>query len=292
MSSKGLCLFISPHLDDAALSCGGYIRQLTLSGNRVVVATLITEDLPPGLPLTWLAHRNHQQWGAGDAPFAQRRQEDSRAMANLGAEHIHLGLLDAIYRKTRNGEPLYTNDIVNIPVHAEDRIRFEPLVKEKLDALIQSLDSKPIRIFCPLALATHVDHVVVRDAVEAVTDPQCITYYEEFPYVTRPNVFSKWQLGPDRLKGWSSKVIELTEDEVSARVMAISFYGTQVSFLFPSSLLSLHEIVLARLPVMEKIFPLKPNREAAIRRMETVVRSYVSAVHGERYWYKDSIPCL
>lgn len=290
MTGEAIYLFVSPHLDDAALSCGGYIRQLASSGNRVVVATLITENPPADLPLTWLAHRNHQQWGAGDAPFALRRQEDSRAMESLGAEYVHLGLLDAIYRRAQTGELLYTKDTVNVPVHAEDRLHFEPMVKEKLAVFLQSFDSRTVRIFCPLALATHVDHVIIRHATEMVCDPKCIAYYEEFPYATRPNVFSNWQLGSDGSQGWLSKVIELTEGEINARLAAISFYETQVSFLFPSTLLSLHEIALARLPVIEKLIPLKPNREAATQRMETVVRSYVSSVNGERYWFKGIGP--
>jgi LmbE family N-acetylglucosaminyl deacetylase len=290
MTGEAVYLFVSPHLDDAALSCGGYIRQLTSSGNRVVVATLITEDLPANLPLTWLAHRNHQQWGAGDTPFSLRRQEDSRAMESLGAEYVHLGLLDAIYRRTQTGEPLYSKDIVNVPVHEEDHLYFESVVREKLAALLQSFDSRTVRIFCPLALAMHVDHVIIRHATEIVCDPKSIGYYEEFPYATRPNFFSNWQLGPDGSQGWSSKVVNLTESDINARLAAISFYKTQVSFLFPSTLLSLHEIALARLPVIEKLFPLKPNRAAAVHRMESVVRAYVSAVHGERYWFKGIAP--
>jgi LmbE family N-acetylglucosaminyl deacetylase len=286
MIDQEIHLFVSPHLDDAILSCGGTIRQIASSGKRVVVATLITEDLPGHQPLTPLARRNHRQWGGGDAPFALRRQEDIRATESLGAEHIHLGLLDAIYRRTKDGEPLYLKDIVNIPLHQEDPLYFEPMVKEKLTALLQSFDNQTVKIYSPLALAMHVDHIIIRHAVETIADAADICYYEEFPYITRPHVFDRWQLSPDGSQEWTSRTIALSEDEIKARITGISFYKTQVSFLFPSLLLSLHEIALARLPVIEKIFPLKPNREAAIRRMETVIRSYVSTVHGERYWFK------
>jgi LmbE family N-acetylglucosaminyl deacetylase len=287
MSGQEVHLFISPHLDDAVLSCGGTIRQLASSGKQVVVATLITADSPVHSPLTWLARRNHHQWGAEDMPFSLRCKEDANAIASLGAEHVHLGLLDAIYRRTQDGEPLYTKDIVNVPVHEEDRHCFEPLVNEKLVALLQSFNSQTVRIYCPLALATHVDHIIIRHAVEKVATIKHITYYEEFPYTVRPHVFDDWRNSPDGSQEWTSKVVELSEEEIKARITAISCYKTQVPFLFPSTLLSLHEIALARLPVIEKIFPLKPDREAAIQRMETVTRSYVSVVHGERYWFKS-----
>lgn len=290
MTDREVYLFVSPHLDDAALSCGGTIRQLASSGKRVVVATLITEDAPSSWPLTWLAQRNHQQWGAGDTPFKIRREEDTRAMESLGAEYIHLGLLDAIYRRIHTGEPLYTKDTVNVPVHEEDWLSFEPKVEEVLSTLLQSFGGQTLHVYCPLALAMHVDHIIIHHAVEKITDEKNITYYEEFPYATRPHVFDNWRLSQEGSQSWTSQVIELTENEVKARVSAISLNKTQVPFLFPSTWLSLHEISLARLPFVEKWFPLKPNWEAAVHRMETSVRSYVSAVHGERYWLKGADP--
>ena len=48
--SKIVHLFISPHLDDVVLSCGGYIHRLTTSGEKVVIVTVITADVPAGRP--------------------------------------------------------------------------------------------------------------------------------------------------------------------------------------------------------------------------------------------------
>jgi len=93
-----LHLFISPHLDDVALSCGGYVRRISEAGKKVVVVTVMTADLPKG-PVSWLARRNHLAWHLGDAPFALRRGEDEAAVRALGATHRHLGLLDAMYRR-------------------------------------------------------------------------------------------------------------------------------------------------------------------------------------------------
>ena len=39
-------LYLSPHLDDAALSCGGQIAQATRQGRRVLIVTVMAGDPP------------------------------------------------------------------------------------------------------------------------------------------------------------------------------------------------------------------------------------------------------
>src|SRR5688572_14693830 len=111
-------VFISPHLDDTVLSCGGLIHQLASTGEQVVNVTVITADQPDDVPFTWLAGRNHAAWALGNKPFAQRRIEDANAAAILGMESVHLGMLDAIYRRDADGHPLYTTSTVRVPVHS------------------------------------------------------------------------------------------------------------------------------------------------------------------------------
>src|SRR5438093_1734972 len=76
-------LYLSPHLDDAVLSCAGHILHERAQGRRVVVATLFGA-------------------GGGDEAgrklYQARRDEDRRALALLGAECLHLGLVDAPFR--------------------------------------------------------------------------------------------------------------------------------------------------------------------------------------------------
>ena len=106
--SKRVHLFISPHLDDVALSCGGYVRHLTSAGELVSVLTVFTADPPAGTTLSWFARRNQSAWRLSDAPFAARRGEDAAAMQLLGAQYRHLDCLDAIYRRDFVGLYLYT----------------------------------------------------------------------------------------------------------------------------------------------------------------------------------------
>ena len=105
-------LFLSPHLDDAVLSCGGFIHRLTSEGKRVLVATVFSGDLVDacGAPRA-TSDAVGQVLAMMDLPLgeamARRRREDERACARLGAELLHLDLPEALVRVGVDGQAIY-----------------------------------------------------------------------------------------------------------------------------------------------------------------------------------------
>ena len=66
-------IFLSPHADDAGLSCGGLIYQLAQAGERPIVITLFGGDPPDAGPLSDFAQSLHTRWALGaDAPAAMK----------------------------------------------------------------------------------------------------------------------------------------------------------------------------------------------------------------------------
>ena len=246
-----MLVFVSPHLDDIALSCGGYVRRLTRAGERVVMLSVCTADAPPDQALSPSAQHEHWQWQLGDQPYVERRKEDERVAAQLGAETLHLGLLDAIYRHDGAGVPLYEGkQFIGGQVHPWDWAQLYPAL---LDALRHALSLlQPARVFCPLAAGGHVDHVIVRRAAEKLCDVTRVSYYEDYPYAQK-DANELARLLSD--KAWKPHLIELTPDEIEARIAAISCYQSQLFAVFSDA-------------------AAMPNR----------VRDYVSRAGGERYW--------
>ncbi len=240
-----MILFVSPHLDDVALSCGGLVYRLTSADQSVTIATVCTADRPADWPLSEAARHEHQQWQLGDQPYQGRRAEDARACRLLGATPAHLDLLDAIYRQDAHGAPLYTNDFIGGAVHPYDWQAQLPQARTALAPLVQAAT----QVYCPLAIGGHVDHVIVRRAVESLAGRSAIRYYEDFPYADKLDQFN-----PPR--GCAFEQIALTVREVDARIRAIACYGSQLSAVFGSA-------------------AAMPER----------VRGYVSRVGGERYWF-------
>ncbi len=138
-------LYLSPHLDDAALSCGGLIWEQAQSGEEVSLWTICAGD-PPSGPLSPFAESVHARWGTGREASAARRAEDIRSCAILGAAFHHLSIPDCIYRRSpKTGEVLYgSEETIFGPVHPE-----ETLLVSKLARQISRLFKRARRSFAP-----------------------------------------------------------------------------------------------------------------------------------------------
>jgi len=98
LTAGARCLVLSPHLDDAVLSCGALLRELA-PRCEITVLTLFTEatDGPHGRA----ARSFLRQCAHPDAAtlFRARRDEDRAVVESLGARPEHLGLTDALFRR-------------------------------------------------------------------------------------------------------------------------------------------------------------------------------------------------
>src|SRR5215510_3216401 len=116
--------FLSPHFDDAALSCGGQIAQLTQRGEKVVVFTVMAGDPPVEFQHTPFTQELHKRWGLGNSPIEGRRLEDTIALRSLGADVKFGPYPDAVYRVDGQGQPLYPESTsIFGPVHPDDPVR-------------------------------------------------------------------------------------------------------------------------------------------------------------------------
>lgn len=225
-------IYISPHLDDAALSCGGAIASQVAAGEPALVVTLLAGDAPdPQSPdaalsgsLSPFAVELHARWGLGAAPMAGRRAEDRLALEALGASALHLPFLDAIYRTGPDGRPLYpSREAIFGPLHlSEERL---------VDELAQALAALPpaARVYAPLGVGGHVDHILARLAVERWHPAQTgLWYYEEYPYAEAPEQTARALGG----RAWREHLVPLTAADLQAKVEAIARYTSQINSLF------------------------------------------------------------
>lgn len=169
-------IFISPHLDDVALSCGGLVWDLAQMGHTVSVWTLVA-GFPSNEDYSPFAQQIHSEWGfAGAEAFQVRRAEDRAACAVMGAQVRHFDWLDAIYRRDMNsGEPIVNNDDELFSNPPEDS-----LVAEISEVLAAALPTQARPVF-PIGLGGHVDHQAVVQAGERIG--RACLYYADYPYI-------------------------------------------------------------------------------------------------------------
>lgn len=221
-------IYLSPHLDDAALSCGGQIFVQTRAGKRVLVVT-VAAGAPQTEVRSPFAQFMHHNWGlTADEVIGARQAEDAAACARLGAETLHWPLPDCIYRlHPQTGEPLYTSDAAIFgPVHPAET----PLVAQ-LAGWMAALPPSG-RVVAPLTLGHHVDHQLTRAAaVQCFGD--ALYYYEDYPYVQRRPEELAQLLVP--AGAWHPQTIPLDDEAIQARVDACLAYRSQLGVLFGSA---------------------------------------------------------
>ena len=167
-------LFLSPHLDDVAFSCGGLAALLHDRGWHTVLATAFTATVMPATGFALAC-----QLDKGLSPdvdyMALRRVEDREAAAILGfSELLHLDLPEAPHRGYTSARALFG------PLRDDDPIM--PSLAAKLAHLQHAF--APDLVLVPQGLGAHVDHLqMVRAAYEALSTP--IGWYRDTPYAIR-----------------------------------------------------------------------------------------------------------
>ena len=213
-------IYLSPHLDDAVLSCGGRIWQQARSGEHVLVVTVFARDPSSGAPLSPFAQELHARWEHSNGAVVRRQEEDLAALALLGADPAHWPYTDCIYRQTPDGRfPYASEEALWGEVHPTET----GLVAELADRLSALPLAQRSTVYTPLGVGHHVDHQIVRRAAEAAG--HTLTYYEEFPYAEDPQaveaVLAK--------RPGQAELVLLSEEALKAKIAAIACYRSQIS---------------------------------------------------------------
>lgn len=211
-------IYLSPHFDDAAFSCGGLIWKQSHSGQQVAVWTICAGDPPPGPP-TPFAQYLHDRWGISGNPVARRRREDAAACRQLGAAWQHLAMPDCIYRRSpQDGSPLYTGEGELFgPVHPHETALIDDLRAQ----LAQNLPSEA-NIVCPLTIGGHADHRLVRAAAEGLG--RRLWYYADYPYVQMKGASVE-----EKTKGMLVECFHLSQIELYAWIGAAAQHASQIA---------------------------------------------------------------
>ena len=213
-------IYLSPHFDDAALSCGGLIWEQSRQGIAAEIWTLCAGDAPAG-PLSPLAVACHAEWGipSVEEMLTLRRREDREAANLLGARLVHFDIPDCIYRHAPTGKPLYSQAVFSAPNSLDGELA------QKMTTLLRSRLLPDDTLVCPLCLGQHVDHVLVRQAAERLQQPRF--YYADIPYL-----FRRPEMLEPVTAGMKETLNPVSADGLVAWQESVSAYKTQIGVLF------------------------------------------------------------
>ncbi|MEU0201162.1 MULTISPECIES: PIG-L family deacetylase [unclassified Streptomyces] len=228
---------LSPHLDDAVLSCGALMAH-AVGRTTVRVATFFTEAGAP--PYTLSGRRYLRLTGQLDAErlYLDRRAEDEDVLGRLGVDWVHLGLTDGLFRRKPTASERRRDRMRRVlpePSHiyptyrlhlATGRISpYDAGTLSRARVVLEKLASAPQTILlAPSGVGRHVDHVLVRTAAEL--SGRRVVYYSDFPYNQQHRLDPRF-VTRNELAGveWSRGL--------AAKAALVRGYRSQAPALFP-----------------------------------------------------------
>jgi LmbE family N-acetylglucosaminyl deacetylase len=167
-------IYVSPHMDDAAYSCGGRILQSRARGARVLVLTVFGTGRADVPQETAQAHFTD---------YDARTAEELAVMQRLDADFIWLDYPELLFRK----HSLWDVARFFVPFmwlggRAQDEL-FEATLQ-----IISRLLAPAGQLFVPLAIGFHPDHRLLFDVGRALhaLGRFRVGFYEDVPYSLKP----------------------------------------------------------------------------------------------------------
>lgn len=234
-------IYLSPHYDDASLSCGGAIHQQAQAAQAVLVITICAAPPSPDEPLSPFAMMLHHSWGDHTDIVAARQAEDRSSMAILGADYLRLSFTDCIYRGQPQQRKWYYNNDVDIfgSIHPDDL----PLSQNIAETLLaQAAVGADTIFYAPLGVGHHVDHQLAHAAAWLLKrQGWAIAFYEDYPYADPDGRYA--------IRGWDHYSLSatlaaqkegnlqpelrfLSEENLRAKIDSVRAYASQLETLF------------------------------------------------------------
>jgi LmbE family N-acetylglucosaminyl deacetylase len=268
LKDSQLVVFLSPHFDDIALSCGGMAAHLARRGARCIGLTVFSAPAPDDAPISDYMRDMHGKWASASGHEMElinevRREEERAAMRLLNLQPMWLDLPDAPYRRNAAGEHFYTSDEYLFgSVALEERRMLVPHITKEISRIVQESGTRGrVRVFAPLGVGHHVDHQLIFWAARRLGPRYGVLFYEDYPYAAMPGAVEARiaELGLP-IEARLTPISEL----IGVKIAAITRYKSQLDVLFGSS----------------------DAMPAAVRSYAQAVAAVAPAVqYAERYWY-------
>lgn len=216
-------IFISPHLDDAILSCGNLIYDLKNNNKKIIIVTIFTKASKV-VSQQAKEFLNQSRYENANKLFEDRKIDDLKVCKFLGVRAVHMGFIDAAWRHYnrkliyRSNERQYSGRI---------SYKDKDLIKELTRKLNRMIDNNnKILLLSPLGIGNHIDHLIVNNIVNKIKIDKI--FWEDFPYNTKGNNFKR------RLYLYKKYdlLFKIDNSNFSKKVNLIKLYKSQFNLLF------------------------------------------------------------
>jgi len=244
LDKKYSLVIVSPHQDDAVLSCSTLLAELTGKTDITVVNVFTKAHKKPYTLSAKQFLKYSKAIDGAENLYKERAKEDKEVLSKLAITPIDLGFEDALFRRKKKGTflgkflPEFDHVYPTYRWHIVKGIAKDDYTIKSLKKKLLPFKNKKTVVLAPYGIGNHVDHRVVRKVCEELFDN--LLLYSDFPYNvdihTIPGVLS------------DSKMYKLKPD-IKKKSKLLSLYKTQFLGLFPKG----------KVPSHEEVFYLKGN---------------------------------
>jgi LmbE family N-acetylglucosaminyl deacetylase len=221
-------ILVSPHLDDTVVSLGGFIKEKIQKKLNVLVITVFTKaETPKNLSNDQLLFLNSQN--SCEKLFNKRKLEDKKVADFLGFDLLHLDFTDALFRQ-KNGKYLYPEykKIFSGKINKLDSDLILK-IKKRLKNLITKKSKRTSKIFSPLGVGKHVDHVIVAELMMELISNKKLLFWEDIPYRNQTNAVEETISSTH--KNYKQTSFTVSERLQKLKMKACKLYKTQFKAL-------------------------------------------------------------
>lgn len=237
INKKWNCIFISPHYDDAILSCGELISQIAGKTNvKIINVFTRAHEKPYTLSARQFLKSSH----ISDANklYLEREKEDKKAFSTFTVSVTNLNLEDALFRRKKRKTflgrflPEFDHLYPTYRFHVIKKISKQDYAIVDLKEKLKIFNKKNTLVFVPSGIGNHADHLITRIVSEDIFDN--IVLYSDFPYNVKL----------DNTSESSEKVnIYQIKPDMDKKSKLIKNYKTQLMGLFPDGIIPEHQEV-------------------------------------------------
>lgn len=200
-------IFLSPHFDDAVLSCGLLLDELQKNKKDILVIAFFTKASKNSYLEDARVFVHKSGYQDAEKLFGDREVEDKNALRLFGAKHLYLDFTDTVFRKNNFWE--------------------KQKLKKSLKKAISYIKILPkTLILAPLGVGKHPDHLLINSLVKRMKSPTI--FWEDFPYNTNPYFLKRFFRWNYKYK----KAFTLRGSKNINKIKAIKMYKSQMNMLF------------------------------------------------------------
>lgn len=171
-------IFFSPHFDDAILSCGGLIAKLKKTNKKVLIVTIFSEVNNDNIISDAAQHIKASGFDNVWDLNAKRKNEEKKIEKILQIKTFFLKETEANFRSNYQNY----NDMIGTKNLKKEKKLITKLNKKIINTINIFL-RKTGKIYFPLAVGQHVDHLIVNKIGVDLSKKFNTFFWEDYPYL-------------------------------------------------------------------------------------------------------------